>query len=75
MIVNTRVKSMRRRNVYIILVSKPLKEEPLARSRIKDILKYESRNVDLRTWPALTCVLPSLIRSCSYLFRNSGTRS
>jgi hypothetical protein len=54
---------MGRRNGYITLVRKPLKEGPLARSRRRntDILRYESRNVDLRTWLALTCLLPSLI--------------
>jgi hypothetical protein len=63
MVVNTRVKNMGRRNGCVPLVRKRLKEEPLARSRrrSKDILRYESRNVDLRTWPALTCLLPSLI--------------
>jgi len=41
MVVNTRVKNMGRRNGYITLVRKPLKEEPLARSRrrSKDILR------------------------------------
>jgi hypothetical protein len=35
MIVNTLVKNMGKRNGYITLVSKPLVEEPLARSSVR----------------------------------------
>jgi hypothetical protein len=54
---------MGRRTGQITLVSKPLKVEPLAtwRRRILNILKYESKNIELRTWAALTSLFPFLI--------------